>query len=304
MKARRNKPIANFEQKIDGGVNNLFARIFHSPLQPTEVDRRLINAMEDNILLQGEGKRLVPNSYDIFISMADHQHLSPGEETLKKDWRAHMIEVARERNYTLHYDPILRLHGDPKLRIGTVRVEAELLDPQKSGGGSGAGGIMSTQTFTPEQAAQMRAQLPIQPAQPTPGMPFPSASSPNQPARGPNYPPASSIPPAAPAQGAGTLAIPAAKLVIRMSNGGQQVYRIEKSAINIGRQVTNDIIVEDKKVSRYHAKIQYQNGDFTIYDLGSTNGITVNGVPNLRQYTFRDSDRFTIGSYDFYFERK
>jgi len=83
------------------------------------------------------------------------------------------------------------------------------------------------------------------------------------------------------------------------------VYQIEKPAINIGRQLDNDIIVEDKRVSRYHAQIKYQpDGQFIIFDLGSTNGITVNGTPHLRQHTLRNGDLFTIGSYDFHFERR
>ena len=36
----------------------------------------------------------------------------------------------------------------------------------------------------------------------------------------------------------------------------------------------------------------------------ATNGITINGTPGMRQHTLRVGDRFTIGSYDFYFERR
>ena len=99
--------------------------------------------------------------------------------------------------------------------------------------------------------------------------------------------------------------LPQAWLTIRLPQMQQKVYRIEKPVVNIGRQLTNDIIVEDKRVSRYHAQIKYQsNGQFMIFDLGSTNGITINGTPHLRQHTLRSGDRFTIGSYDFYFERR
>ena len=99
--------------------------------------------------------------------------------------------------------------------------------------------------------------------------------------------------------------MPQAWLTIRLPQAGQKVYRIEKPVVNIGRQLTNDIIVEDKRVSRYHAQIKYQpDGQFAIFDLGSTNGITINNVPNMRQHTLRTGDRFTIGSYDFYFERR
>jgi pSer/pThr/pTyr-binding forkhead associated (FHA) protein len=99
--------------------------------------------------------------------------------------------------------------------------------------------------------------------------------------------------------------LPPARLTIQQAQGGQQVFRIEKSMINIGRQLSNDIIVEDKRVSRYHAQIKYQpDGQFVIFDLGSTNGITINNTPNMRHHVLHNGDRFTIGSYDFYFERR
>jgi len=102
-----------------------------------------------------------------------------------------------------------------------------------------------------------------------------------------------------------TIRLPQHAQLTQNSQAAQKVYRIEKPVVNIGRQLTNDIIVEDKRVSRYHAQIKYQaDGQFTIYDLGSTNGITVNGTPHLRQHLLRSGDRFTIGSYDFYFERR
>ena len=98
--------------------------------------------------------------------------------------------------------------------------------------------------------------------------------------------------------------LPTAWLTIFLPQAGQQVYRIEKTEVNIGRQRSNDIIVEDKRVSRLHAKILYQNGYFTIVDLGSVNGITVNGTPHLQHHTLRSGDRFTIGSYEFQFEER
>ena len=99
--------------------------------------------------------------------------------------------------------------------------------------------------------------------------------------------------------------MPPAWLTIRLPQMPEKVYRIEKPVVKIGRQLDNDIIVEDKRVSRYHAQIKFElNGQFIIYDLGSTNGITINGTPGMRQHTLRVGDRFTIGSYDFYFERR
>jgi hypothetical protein len=269
--------------------------------------------MEDNVQLLGEGRRLAPNVYDIYLNIKDHQQLAPGEDILKKDWQDQLVQFARQRHYTLRSVPILRLHAGSGVRGGSVHVEAELLDRQHMGA-NGEGGVMATQALSAEQLAQLRAQLPL--GQPLPGL---SGSSINQTGFPGGAAGSSGIRSSMPDfQGSPSVsalsalpALPQAWLTIRLPATAQnaqaapKVYRIEKPVINIGRQLTNDIIVEDKRVSRYHAQIKFSpNGQFIIFDLGSTNGITVNGTPHLRQHTLRSGDHFVIGSYDFYFERR
>jgi len=296
LKARQN-PLTKFESFIQRMVEGPFARLFPSRIEPVEIERKLERAMEDNTRLQGEGRRLAPNVYDIYLSIKDHQQMSPSQNMLIRDWQNNLVEFARHRHYTLRTVPILRLHADSSLRAGIVRIETELADRQS---GSSEGG-MATQALSAEQLAQIRAQLPQ--GQQLPGIP--SSSSPNQPvaplhSSGVSNPSMPAMQPSAP-----LVQMPSAQLVIRLPQAGQQTYRIEKPIINIGRQLSNDIIVEDKRVSRYHAQIKYQaDGQFAIFDLGSTNGITINGTPGMRQHTLRSGDRFTIGSYDFYFERR
>jgi hypothetical protein len=301
VKARQN-PLSKVESFMQRIVESPFAFLFPSKLQPAEVARKLERAMEDSVLLQGEGRRLAPDVYDIFLSFKDHQHLLPVEATLKKDWQDHLIQVARHRHYTLRVIPILRLHPSSELRSGAVRIEAHMQDRQPANVGDGIGteaGPMATQALSAEQLALLRAQLP--PGQQIPGFPSP----PLQPGNAPNNASASAILPGGYSQGMPMPALPQAWLTIRLPQMQQKVFRIEKPVVNIGRQLTNDIIVEDKRVSRYHAQIKFQpNGQFMIFDLGSTNGITINGTPHLRQHTLRSGDRFTIGSYDFYFERR
>jgi hypothetical protein len=283
-------------------VEGPFARLFPSRLEPVEVARKLERSMEDNTLLQGEGRRLAPNVYDIYMSIKDHQQMAPGQAMLMRDWQNHLVEFARQRRLTLRTMPIIRLHADSSLRTGLVRIEAEMADQQ-----SGSDGGMNTQALSAEQLAQLRAQL--QPNQQLPGIDsspppkqrsggLPSVANAPQAARpGVASNPNNYMPAAAP--------MPQAWLTIRLPQAGQQIYRIEKPIINIGRQLSNDIIVEDKRVSRYHAQIKYQpDGQFAIFDLGSTNGITINSTPHMRQHALRNGDRFTIGSYDFVFERR
>lgn len=304
MKARQNR-LARINTGIEGLVDKLFSFITPTPVQPAEIARKLESAMEDSALQEGGGHWLAPNVYDINLSIKDHQHLSPSQSILIQGWQNSLITYAKRKHYTLRTNPVIRLHGDSNLRLGLVRIEAKLED---------AGvGISETQQINPEQLALLRAQL--APGQPLPGMDIKaSQSSPqqgrsalgsqiNNPPRNPAYPIPSTLPSSAPP-------MPWARLIIRVPQGGQQPFQIEKPQINIGRQLRNDIIVEDKRVSRDHAKIMYgPDGQFTIIDLSSTNGIAINGIPitrqgNIRQQVLRHGDHFTIGSYEFYFERR
>ncbi|HET8912920.1 MAG TPA: DUF3662 and FHA domain-containing protein [Ktedonobacteraceae bacterium] len=284
MKARQS-PLARIEAFLQRIVEGMFSFI-PSKLEPVELARKLERAMEDNTL-QGVDRRLAPNVYDIYLSIKDHQRLAASQSGIIKEFQDNLVSVARHRHYTLKTVPVIRMHTDSSLRAGSVRIETEMSDRQS--GDQGGDGAMATQAISAEQLAQMRNQMLADPQV--------GGSSPNFRSSNPNHPSAP-LQPAAPA-------MPQAWLTIRLPQAGQQVYRIEKPVVNIGRQLSNDIIVEDKRVSRYHAQVKFQpNGQFSIFDLGSTNGITVNGTPNLRNHNLRNGDRFTIGNYDFYFERR
>src|SRR5260370_7109695 len=92
-------------------VEDPFAFLFPSKLQPAEVARKLERAMEDSILLQGEGRRLAPDVYDIYLTIKDHQQLLPIEPTFKRDWQEHLLHIPRQRHYTLLTIPALRFHA-------------------------------------------------------------------------------------------------------------------------------------------------------------------------------------------------
>jgi len=49
------------------------------------------------------------------------------------------------------------------------------------------------------------------------------------------------------------------------------------SGISLGRSADNDVVVDDPLVSRHHARISQQNGQYVIVDSGSSNGTVVNG---------------------------
>ena len=57
------------------------------------------------------------------------------------------------------------------------------------------------------------------------------------------------------------------------------IFRVDLSTtLRIGRAPDNDIILDSPSVSRYHAQLEYSSGTQPeITDLGSTNGVFVNG---------------------------
>ncbi|HSG43077.1 MAG TPA: alpha/beta fold hydrolase [Anaerolineales bacterium] len=68
-------------------------------------------------------------------------------------------------------------------------------------------------------------------------------------------------------------------LNLKIPGGGEQEFEVSKSEITVGRAQTNDIVIEDAKMSRAHARFEFNNkGEVRVIDTGSTNGIRVNGI--------------------------
>lgn len=69
------------------------------------------------------------------------------------------------------------------------------------------------------------------------------------------------------------------KLALVAESGLQegQSFRLQEQRQVIGRRADASIPVDDSKVSRDHALVDYRNGLFYLVDLGSTNGSFVNG---------------------------
>lgn len=59
--------------------------------------------------------------------------------------------------------------------------------------------------------------------------------------------------------------------------GGTKVHTLQNAITNIGRRLDNHLVIDDPRVSRYHAQIRYMRGRFLIFDLNSTGGTYVNG---------------------------
>jgi len=87
------------------------------------------------------------------------------------------------------------------------------------------------------------------------------------------------------------------RLVVRTGPRAGQPFHLDKDEIFIGRDLANDLVVEDPEVSRRHARVFVQGNAYLIEDLGSTNGTSVNGQRLTAAAFLRAGDVITLGEH-------
>jgi len=67
------------------------------------------------------------------------------------------------------------------------------------------------------------------------------------------------------------------QLIMRSGPTPGASFILEGDQLTIGRDATNEIVINDAEISRRHARLTFQGGKYVLEDLGSTNGTFVNG---------------------------
>jgi len=76
----------------------------------------------------------------------------------------------------------------------------------------------------------------------------------------------------------------------------------QKKRISIGRTPDNDIVLENKAVSRKHALIEFDEDSALIIDNESLNGVFVNSR-KITEEVLKDNDQITIGKFNLIYHR-
>ena len=231
------------------------ARLFGAKLQPVQIGKRLIRAMESHQTIS-LSKTFVPNSYVVSLSPSDFAQFEQYRRSLEQDLSEAILGAARDRNYTLLAFPTVEIERDEDLSAGDLRVSCALVDAsgeEVEPDAKTLGAVEGGHTMVLDREKLLREK--------------PRA--------------------------------PKASLMIREGEERRQMA-LGPEPLAIGRDPQNDIVLDDRRVSRKHSEIRVRLGRYTLYDLQSTNGTYVNGR-RVAEIVLSDGDRIAIGGVELLF---
>ncbi|MFF5844292.1 FhaA domain-containing protein [Streptomyces massasporeus] len=273
--------LKKFEQRLEGLVNGTFAKVFKSEVQPVEIAGALQRECDNNATIWNRDRTVVPNDFIVELSTPDFERLSPYSGQLGDELAGMVRDYAKQQRYTFMGPIKVHLEKADDLDTGLYRVRSRTLassSSQQGGPGGGAAAPAAPQGGRPGGYGYPPA------AAPSGAPPMPSAPPPGGRPGGYGYPPAASgqRPPAAGGRTRHWIEI----------NGTR--HQISRSTLVMGRSTDADVRIDDPGVSRRHCEIRTGTPS-TIQDLGSTNGIVVDGQHTTRA-TLRDGSRIVVGS--------
>lgn len=89
-------------------------------------------------------------------------------------------------------------------------------------------------------------------------------------------------------------------LVVRKGHETGEKFYVDRPRLTLGRDPGADVFLNDVTVSRNHAVVTVAGGEVSIEDVGSLNGIYVNGI-NVAKAILDDGDRVQIGTFQMVF---
>ncbi|MFE9459846.1 FhaA domain-containing protein [Streptomyces californicus] len=259
-----------FEQRLEGLVNGTFAKVFKSEVQPVEIAGALQRECDNNATIWNRERTVVPNDFIVELSTPDYERLSPYSGQLGDELSGLVRDYAKQQRYTF---------------MGPIKVHLEKADDLDTG-------LYRVRSRTLASSTSQQDQAGHQPAAPG-GYGYPPSAAPPMPAAPPPgsgrspAPTSDRRPPAAPGP------MPGARTRHWIEINGTR-HQISRPTLVMGRSTDADVRIDDPGVSRRHCEIRTGTPS-TIQDLGSTNGIVVDGQHTTRA-TLRDGSRIVVGS--------
>jgi hypothetical protein len=288
-------PLRTLENMIAGLVEGTFGRVFRAEVRPMELAHKLAREMDENTTAS-VSRVYAPNEYSVWLSPRDRARYEGVEHEVIDELCAYLLEHARGENLALASRPHIVFHTDETLHLGEFGIEARM-----------------TRTEEPRESAR-EAEPPPPRARPR-HEPPPSAAS-EAPKRRPAAPAGFADLPVAEPDVGNTMIFSNSERVSEAvaDAGGRRRAKallvvagrrllVPPRGATIGRSRDCDIVLDDAGVSRRHAELRPEaTASWAIEDLGSTNGVRVNGLTVTGAHELRSGDRIGMGSTEMTFE--
>jgi len=298
-----------FERRLEGLVGSAFARLFKGQVEPVEIGSALQREAADRRHVMPDGQVMCPNRYRVTLASSDHERLAPWEAQLTGALAELVQEHLDENGWTTIGDVEVYLARDDELHTGVFGVASRMdsaAPPRRRPYDSLSLPVVPADVPGPNGApygAPGRGYGPAGPAYPSPGVPYAAPGRPAPQRVGPQHRPGPAHRPDQPGGGSSTEYLPpqhgggyaqprpAAALVVDATN---QRFELRPGSNVVGRGAECDLQLLDQGVSRRHLDVQFDGMRATVYDLGSTNGTTINGR-EVGSHVLRHGDVLRIG---------
>ena len=254
--------LRNLESKLAGLVEGTFSRAFKSEVRPVEIARKLAREMEENKTVS-VSRTYVPNEYVVWLSEEDRASFAGVEASVIDELCAYLLEHARRERLALVSRPQIEFRTDDRLSLGEFGIQARLVRPEEERPGrQEAPVVQADHGHTMIYSSAGRIRDEVSRQQPEPRR----------------------------------------RRALLLAEGRRHV--IGPAGAVIGRSRDCDIVLADANVSRRHAEIRpgHLPDTWTAADLGSTNGVRVNGRPATGPEPLSSGDRISLGTADLTFE--
>ncbi|MCW3067959.1 MAG: hypothetical protein JWL67_584 [Solirubrobacterales bacterium] len=204
----------------------------------------------------------VPNEYSVWLSPEDRARYEGVEHEVIEELSAYLLEHARREDLILASTPVIVFHTDEQLTLGEFGIQAQLVRPEDQSEG--------VHPPPPPLEQEEHGKTMIYSTSARVGGPVEEAHA----RRAPRV----------------LLAVGGRRLLVPPGGG------------TVGRSRDCEIVLDDVGISRRHAEVRPSRGGWTIEDLGSTNGVIVNGREIRGAQALQPGDRVELGSTEIVFE--
>lgn len=300
---------SKFEDKMEDAFDNAAEKMFDVPISPVQIAKKAEKQMKREKMV-GAGKQYAPTLYTVLVNPDDDERFFGYYPTLAGETETYLAAKAADAGLITDGQPLVRFIVDNELRRGKFEVIAEIVAApiveQLRKEEFERYGIPMPQASNERAAGNAHAQQ--DPRVAHRGDRGPQQKQPlwqNEPgsAGAAGGTPAGVIGGAPVGAAGGTPADPAVKQARLIDMASNQPYPLSeaKPRITIGRDTTNDIVVNDINASRQHAELRLEpQGFWSITDLESTNGTFVNAC-EISACALSDGDSITIGLTNYVF---